>query len=98
MALERENINSLDLKKPIQYLVCYQSNKENFKKALKAAKNLRKKGLIVELEVGKREFVQVLNYTRSKGIKYILIVDDNQPNKIKRIEVISGKEEMITYE
>jgi ATP phosphoribosyltransferase regulatory subunit len=40
----------------------------------------------------------VLNYARSKGIKYIVIVDDNQPNKIKRIEVTSGKEEMITYE
>lgn len=98
MALEREGINSLDLKKSDQYIVCYQSNKENFRKALKAAKNLRKKGLIVELEVGKREFSEVLNYARSKGIKYIVIVEDNQPNKIKRIEVISGKEEMITYE
>lgn len=98
MALERENINSLDLKKPDQYLVCYQNDKDNFKKVLKTAKNLRKKGLIVELEVGKREFVEVLDYARSKGIKYIVIVDDNQPNKIKRIEVTSGKEEMITYE
>jgi len=98
MALERENINSLDLKKPDQYLVCYQNNKDNFRKALKSAKNLRKKGLIVELEVGKREFAEVLNYARSKGIKYIVIVVDNQPNKIKRIEVTSGKEEMITYE
>jgi ATP phosphoribosyltransferase regulatory subunit len=98
MALERENINFLDLKKPDQYLVCYQNNKDNFKKALEAAKNLRKKGLIVELEVGKREFTEALNYARFKRIKYILIVDDNQPNKIKRIEVISGKEEMITYE
>lgn len=98
MALDRENINSLDLKRPDQYLVCYQNNKDNFKKALKTAKNLRKKELIVELEVGKREFVEVLNYARSKGIKYIVIVDDNQPNKIKRIEVTSGKEEMITYE
>ena len=98
MALERENINSLDLKKPDQYLVYYQNNKDNFKKALKAAKNLRKKGLIVELEVGKREFAEVLNYARSKGIKYMVIVDGNQPNKIKRIEAISGKEEMITYE
>jgi len=98
MAIERENINSLELKKLDQYLVCYQSNKDNFKKALKAAKNLRKKELIVELEVGKREFAEVLNYARSKGIKYIVIVDDNQPNKIKRIEVTSGKEEMITYE
>jgi ATP phosphoribosyltransferase regulatory subunit len=43
MALERENINSLDLKKPDQCLVCYQNNnKDNFKKALKAAKNLTK--------------------------------------------------------
>jgi len=98
MALERENINSLDLKKPDQYLVCYQNDKDNFRKALKSAKNLRKKGLIVELEVGKREFAEVLNYARSKGIKYIVIVVDNQPNKIKRIEVTSGKEEMITYE
>lgn len=95
IALEREGINSLDLKKPDQYLVCYQNNKDNFKKALKVAKNLRKKGLTVELEVGKREFSEVLNYARSKGIKHILIVDDNQPNKIKRIEVISGKEEII---
>jgi len=98
MALEREGINSLDLEKPDQYLVHYQNNKENFRKALKVAKNLRKKGLIVELEVGKREFVEVLKYARSKRIKYMVIVEGNQPNKIKRIEVISGKEEMITYE
>ena len=99
MALEREDINSLNLKKPDQYLVYYQNNKKNFKKALKAAENLRKKGLIVELEVGRREFAEALKYAHSKGIKYIIvIVDDNQLNKIKRIEVISGKEEMITYE
>jgi len=98
MALERDGINSLDLEKPDQYLVHYQNNKENFRKALKVAKNLRKKGLIVELEVGKREFVEVLKYARSKRIKYMVIVEGNQPNKIKRIEVISGKEEMITYE
>ncbi|HAJ32653.1 MAG TPA: ATP phosphoribosyltransferase regulatory subunit [Candidatus Atribacteria bacterium] len=98
MALEREGINSLDLEKPDQYLVHYQNNKENFRKALKVAKNLRKKGLIVELEVGKREFAEVLKYARSKRINYMVIVEGNQPNKIKRIEVISGKEEMITYE
>jgi len=98
MALEREDINSLELKRPDQYLVHYQNNKDNFKKALKVAGDLRKKGLIVELEVGKRKFAEVLNYARSKGIKYIVIVDDNRSNNIKRIEVISGKEEMITYE
>jgi len=98
MALEREGINSLDLKKPDQYIVCYRNNKENFRKALKAAGNLRKKGLIVELEIGRREFTEVLNYARSKGVKYIVRVDVNQLSKIKRVEVVSGKEEIINYE
>ncbi|MGB6606420.1 MAG: ATP phosphoribosyltransferase regulatory subunit [Atribacterota bacterium] len=98
MALEREDINSLNLERPEQYLLYYQNNEDNFKKALVVAKDLRKKGLIVELEVGKRKFAEVLKYAHSKGIKYILIVDDNRLNKIKRVEVVSGKEEIINYE
>ncbi|GAG54322.1 unnamed protein product, partial [marine sediment metagenome] len=43
-------------------------------------------------------FAEVLNYARSKGVKYIVIVDVNQLSKIKRVEVISGKEEIINYE
>ena len=98
MALEREDINSLNLERPEKYLLYYQNNEDNFKKALGVAKDLRKKGLIVELEVGKRRFVEVLKYSRPKGIKYILIVEDNRLNKLKRVEVVSGKEEIINYE
>jgi len=96
--LEKENVDSLKIERPDQYVVYYQNDKANFRRALKVAKDLRKKGLIVELEVGKREFAEVLNYARSKGIKYIMIVDDNQSDKIKRVEVVSGKEEIINYE
>ena len=96
--LEKENVDSLKIERPDKYLVYYQNDKTYFRKALEVAGNLRKKGLIVELEIERREFAEVLNYARSKGIKYIAMVDDNQPNKIKRIETISGKEEMITYE
>jgi ATP phosphoribosyltransferase regulatory subunit len=96
--LEKENVNSLKLERPDKYLVYYQNDKTYFRKALEVARNLRKKGLIVELEIERREFTEVLNYACSKGIKYIVIVDDNQPNKVKRIEAISGREEMITYE
>lgn len=98
MALEREDINSLNLERPEQYLLYCQNNEDNFKKALEVAKDLRKNGRIVELEVGKRRFTEVLKYARSKGIKYILIVDDYQLNKIKKVEVVSGKEEIINYE
>ncbi|HDP36292.1 MAG TPA: ATP phosphoribosyltransferase regulatory subunit [Candidatus Atribacteria bacterium] len=96
--LEKENIDSLKLERPDKYLVYYQNDKTYFKKALVVAENLRKKGLIVELEIGKREFAEVLNYARSKGVKYIVIVDVNQLSKIKRVEVVSGKEEIINYE
>jgi len=96
--LEKENADSLKLEGPDKYLVYYQNNKIYFRKALEIAGNLRKKGLIAELEVGRREFAEVLNYARSKGVKYIVIVDDNPPDKIKRIEVTSGKEEIINYE
>ena len=96
--LEKEDANSLKLERPDKYLVYYQNNKTYFRKALEVAGNLRKKGLIVELEIGRREFVQVLNYARSKGVKYIVIVDVNQLSKIKRVEVVSGKEEIINYE
>ena len=98
MALEREDINSLNLERPEQYLLYYQNKEDNFKKALVVAKDLRKKGLIVELEVGKREFGGALKYARSKGIRYILILDDNRLNKIKRVDVVSEKEEIINYE
>jgi len=98
MVLEKENINSLKIERPDQYVVYYQDNKICFKKALAVAKNLRGKGLIVELEVGRREFASVLNYAHSKGIKYIVIVNGNQSNKIKRIETVSGREETMTYE
>jgi ATP phosphoribosyltransferase regulatory subunit len=96
--LEKENVDSLKLGRPDKYLVYYQNDKTYFRKALEVARNLRKKGLIVELEIERREFAEVLNYACSKGIKYIVTVDDNQPNKIKKIEAISGREEMITYE
>jgi len=95
--LEKENVDSLKLERPDKYLVYYQNDKTYFRKALEVAGNLRKKGLIVELEIGRREFDEVLNYARSKGVKYIVIVDVNQSNKIKRIEVVSGKEEIINY-
>jgi len=98
MVLEKENANSLKIERPDQYVVYYQNDKDNFKKALTVAKNLREKGLIVELEVGGRKFVEVLNYACSKGIKYLVVVDSNQSNKIKRVEVVSGKEEIINYE
>ena len=96
--LEKENADSLKLEGPDKYLVYYQNDKTYFKKALEVAGNLRKMGAIVELEIGRREFIEVLNYARSKRIKYIVIVDDNPPDKIKRIEVTSGKEEIINYE
>jgi ATP phosphoribosyltransferase regulatory subunit len=54
--LEKENMDSLKLERPDKYLVYYQNDKTYFKKALEVAGNLRKKGLVVELEVGKREF------------------------------------------
>ena len=98
MILEKEDINSLKIKRPDQYVVHYRNDKTNFRRALKVTKKLRKNGLIVELEVGRREFSEVLNYASSKGVKYIVIVDDNQLNKIKRVEVASGKEEIINYE
>lgn len=93
--LEKEDANSLKLARPDKYLVYYQNNKTYFKKALVVAENLRKKGLIVELEIGKREYEKVLNYARFRGIKYILIIADDQSGKIKRIEVISEKKEII---
>jgi len=96
--LEKEDANSLKLERPDKYLVYYQNNKTYFKKARVVAENLRKKGLIVELEIGKREYEKVLKYARFRGIKYILIIDDDQSGKIKRIEVISEKEEIINYE
>ncbi len=96
--LEKESVDSLKLERPDKYLVYYQNDKRYFRKALEVAGNLRKKGLIVELEVEKREFAEVLNYARSKGVKYIVIVDVNQLSKIKRVEVVSGKEEIINYE
>jgi ATP phosphoribosyltransferase regulatory subunit len=96
--LEKENGDSLKLEGPDKYLVYYQNDKTYFKKALKVAGNLRKKGLIVELEIGRREFTEVLNYARSKGVKYIVRVEVNQLGKIKRVEVVSGKEEIINYE
>ncbi len=96
--LEKENVDSLKLERPDKYLIYYQNDKTYFRKALEIAGNLRKKGLIVELEIGRREFAEVLNYTRSKGVKYIVIVDVNQLSKIKRVEVVSGKEEIINYE
>jgi len=96
--LEKENVDSLKLERPDKYLVYYQNDKTYFRKALEVAENLRKKGLIVELEIGRREFTEVLNYARSKGVKYIVIVDVNQLIKIKRVEVVSGKEEIINYE
>ena len=98
MALERENVNVLNLKRPEQYVLYYQKSEDNFRKALAVAKDLRKKGLIIELEVGKRTFAEVLQYARSKGIKYILVVSAKQSNKIKKLEVVSGKEEIINYE
>jgi len=96
--LEKENADSLKLEGSDKYLVYYQNDKTYFRKALEIAANLRKEGLIAEVEIGRREFTEVLNYAHSKGIKYIVIVDDNQPDKIKRIEVTSGKEEIINYE
>ena len=93
--LEKEDVNSLKLERPDKYLVYYQNNKTYFKKARVVAENLRKKGLIVELEIGKREYEKVLNYARFRGIKYILIIADDQSGKIKRIEVISEKKEII---
>jgi len=39
-----------------------------------------------------------LNYARYYKIDYILVVENNESNKIKRIETISGNEENITYE
>jgi ATP phosphoribosyltransferase regulatory subunit len=93
--LKKEDANSLKLERPDKYLVYYQNNKTYFKKALAVAENLRKKGLIVELEIGKREYEKALNCARLGGIQYILIIDDNQSGKIKRIEVMSGKEEII---
>jgi ATP phosphoribosyltransferase regulatory subunit len=94
-ALEREDINSSNLERTDHYLVYYQNNKDNFKKVLKVAKELRGKGLIVELDVGERGFKELLKYSRAKKIKYIVTIDNNQSDKIKRTEVISGKEEII---
>ena len=93
--LEKEDANSLKLGRLNKYLVYYQNNTTYFKNALITAEKLRKKGLIVELEIGKREYDKVLSYARLKGIKYILIIADHQSDKINRIEVISGKKEMI---
>ncbi|TFG91909.1 MAG: ATP phosphoribosyltransferase regulatory subunit [Candidatus Atribacteria bacterium] len=97
MILERERLDSFKLERPTQYLIYYQNNSRYFRKAIFAAKYLRNEGQIVELEIGKRGLVEAINYALSKGIKYVAIIDNNESNKIKRIEVLSGKEETITY-
>ena len=94
-ALEREDINSLNLERTDHYLVYYQNNKNNFKKALKVAKELRGKGSIVELDIGEKGFEELLKYSSTKKIKYIVTIDNNQLDEIKRTEVISRKEEVI---
>jgi len=96
--LEKEDANSLKIKMPDKYLVYYQNNKNNFQKAMMVAKKFREKESIVELEVGGRKFEEALNYACYHKMDYILVVENNQSNKIKRIETISGNEENITYE
>jgi len=93
--LEKEKENSLRLEIPDKYLVYYQNNKTYFRKSLEVAKKLRERGSIVELDVGERGFEKLLKYSRAKKIKYIVIIDNNKPEKIKRMEAISGKEEII---
>jgi len=97
-ALIREDVNTLKTERVDKYLVYYNDKKSNFKKALTLTKKLREKGLIVELEVCGRRYESALQYARSKAIKYIIIIDDNQIDKIKKIDIVSGKEENITYE
>jgi len=98
ITLEKENINSLKIGKPDQYLVYYQNNQANFKKALLVAQKIRKKGGIVEVEVSGRGWEELLKYARSKGIKYILRIDNSPSKEVKKIETISEREEIITYE
>lgn len=96
--LEKEDVNSLKIKMPDKYLVYYQNNKNYFQKAMILANKFREKGAIVELEIGGKKFEETLNYARYYKIDYILVVENNESNKIKRIETISGNEENITYE
>ncbi len=96
--LEKEDANSLKIKMLDKYLVYYRNNKNNFPKAMMAAKRFREKGSIVELEVGGRKFKEALNYARYNKMDYILVVENNKSNKIKRIDTISGNEELVTYE
>jgi len=78
--------------------VYYQNNQANFKKALLVAQKIRKKGGIVEVEVSGRGWEELLKYARSKGIKYILRIDNSPSKEVKKIETISEREEIITYE
>ena len=96
--LEKEDVNSLKIKMPDKYLVYYQNNKNYFQRAMILANKFREKGAIVELEIGGKKFEETLNYARYYKIDYILVVENNESNKIKRIETISGNEENITYE
>jgi len=96
--LEKEDVNSLKIKMPDKYLVYYQNNKNYFQKAMILANKFREKGAIVELEIGGKKFEETLNYARYYKMDYILVVENNESNKIKRIETISGNEENITYE
>ena len=96
--LEKEDVNSLKIKMPDKYLMYYQNNKNYFQKAMILANKFREKGAIVELEIGGKKFEETLNYARYYKIDYILVVENNESNKIKRIETISGNEENITYE
>ena len=96
--LEKEDVNSLKIKMPDKYLVYYQNNKNYFQKAMILVNKFREKGAIVELEIGGKKFEETLNYARYYKMDYILVVENNESNKIKRIETISGNEENITYE
>jgi len=96
--LEKEDADSLKLKMPDKYLVHYQNNKKYFQKAMIVANKFREKGAIVELEIGGKNFKEALNDACYNKMDYILVVENNESNKIKRIDTMSGNEDHVTYE
>jgi len=97
--LEKEDANSLKAEMPDKVLIYYGNNNTLFQKAIAVANRFRKKGYIVEMEADGRDFKKVIDYARYHKMKYIFVIEDNETiNKIKKINIISGDEEIITYE
>ena len=97
--LEKEDVNSLKAEVSDKVLLFYGDNNKLFRKAIAVANRFRKKGYIVEMEADGRDFKKAIDYARYHKMKYIFVIEDNETiNKIKKINIISGDEEIITYE